>query len=671
MAGVLIVLVFAMFAALMYTRAMPALLALPLMAVGMAAVARVPLSDIGTVVSTVPPNIAAYILILIFGAMLGRVTMQTGIAERIINFAAEFGGDRPALLAMVLSAAVAVLFTSLSGLGAIIMVGSIVLPVMMTVGVPRKVAAPMFLLAFALGFIFNIVQWNFYTKYFGVTQQQMQHFAFVLAGIDLVAFLAFALVGFRTTRDYATWAVSAGEHPARTVPWFALLTPMLPIVLYFVLKVDAIVAFGLSAIYGVVSTSPARAIQTLVACAIRGLEDVAPAVLLMVGIGMLLTATKTPQVSAALRPLVASEALRHPLFYVCIFGLFSPLVLYRGPLNPFGVGIAVFTVLFTAHVLPPVILVAAIMAVVQVQNVCDPTNTANVWIANYTGVALNEITRRTLPYQVAVATAACLIVIAFSRSLFGSNPFSLPMGVAAAAEALPGLYAPDGAAQTVAIGTDGTADASYAANVVLRDLNGGWHDFHAMRSDDDPNAADCAQKPYSAFLRVTASRFRLESGTDVDVGLILSDCAGWGVDEWHEHAVLTHEPTATDLQRLAMSALVRVRVWVREQPRIASNLFAHGLAFDPSRDRPTYFYALFKTVDGYMRAMVRPGGPAYAAGMRTNDIVDKLDGKFWWEYGTYQTQLRAYDGKPHTFNLTRGAKAVFVQLGAPFTQGTP
>jgi len=665
--GALIVLVFAAFAALMYTRVMPALLALPLMAVSMAAVAGVPLSDIGAVVSTIPPNIAAYILILIFGALLGRVTMQTGIAEKIINFAAEFGGDRPALLAMVLCAAVAILFTSLSGLGAIIMVGSIVLPVMMTVGVPRKVAAPLFLLAFALGFIFNIVQWNFYTKYFGVTQQQMQHFAFALAGIDLLALLAFALVGFRSTRDYASWAVSIEEQPpARTVPWFALFTPILPIVLYFGLKLDAIIVFALSAMYGVLTTSPARAVQTLVACAIRGLEDVAPAVLLMIGIGMLLTATKTPQVSAALQPLVASQALRNPVFYVAVFGLLSPLVLYRGPLNPFGVGIAVFTVLFTAHVLPPVILVAAIMAVVQVQNVCDPTNTANVWIANYTGVALNEITRRTLPYQVAVATAACLLVSAFAGSLFGTTPFSIPSTPAAAAESTEGLYAPEGAAQTIAIGTDGSKDASYAANTVVRHVNGGWRDFRAIRSNEDPNSADCSRKPYAAFLRVTSSRFVLESGTDVDVGLVLSDCAGWGVDEWHEHAVFAREPSSDDLAQLAISALVRIRVWIHERPRLASNLFAHGLAFDRSVDRPTYFYSLFKTVDGNMRAMVRPGGPAYAAGMRTNDIVDKLDGKFWWEYGTYQTQLRAYDGKPHTFDLMRGPQSVSVRLGAPF-----
>ena len=46
--------------------------------------------------------------------------------------------------------------------------------------------------------------------------------------------------------------------------------------------------------------------------------------------------------------------------------------------------------------------------------------------------------------------------------------------------------------------------------------------------------------------------------------------------------------------------------------------------------------------------------------------VDKLDGKYWWEYGTYQTQLRAYDGQPHTFEITRGKEKVSVALGAPF-----
>jgi hypothetical protein len=66
-----------------------------------------------------------------------------------------------------------------------------------------------------------------------------------------------------------------------------------------------------------------------------------------------------------------------------------------------------------------------------------------------------------------------------------------------------------------------------------------------------------------------------------------------------------------------------------------------------------------------MRAYVRPGGPAYVAGLRTNDIVEKLDGKFWWEYGTFQTQARAYDGKPHAFLVLRGKVERAIALGAP------
>ena len=60
-------------------------------------------------------------------------------------------------------------------------------------------------------------------------------------------------------------------------------------------------------------------------------------------------------------------------------------------------------------------LVAAVMAVVQVQNICDPTNTANVLIANFTGVRIDTITRRTLPYQMAVAIVATLCVVSARR----------------------------------------------------------------------------------------------------------------------------------------------------------------------------------------------------------------------------------------------------------------
>jgi hypothetical protein len=492
----------------------------------------------------------------------------------------------------------------------------------------------------------------------------MYGYALVLAAIDLAALIVYAGVSFSRSRAYATWAVRAERPASPKVPWFALVTPVLPIVLFYTLHWDPVLSFIVSAAYGALTTRPSRAIQTLVASAIKGVEDVAPAVVLFIGIGMLFTATKEPAFVAAMQPLANSHALHNALVFVAIFGVLSPLALYRGPLNPFGVGIAIFTVLLSAHALPAVILVAAIMAVVQVQNVCDPTNTANVWVANYTGVDIEEITRRTLPYQTAVAIAACIAIAVASQAFFKINPFRFGIPAAAAAEPpAPGLFASSAAADRIAVGTDGSADAAVASGAVVRALNGGA--LHAFPMKTDPNAEDCAGKRYAAYAQVLSSRFALTAGTDIDIGIRLFDCGGWVVNEWHDHAVFA-QPGASDIENLAVQGAQRMQQWGAQNGERWNHLLAQGLAY-AAGDPPTYYYSLFKTVDGNMRTYVRAGGPAYAAGMRTNDIVNKLDGLFWWEYGTYQTQARAYDGKPHSFELQRGKSTLTIQLGEPFT----
>ncbi len=361
MSAVVILVIFAVFAALMYARRLPAILAVPLMAVAMALAAGVGLGRIGTIVTGGAVALAPVYVAVVFGALLGRVTLDTGIARAIVNLAAEYGGERPFALALAMCAVVALLFVSLQGLGAIIMVGSIVLPIMMTTGVPRTIAATLFLMAFALGFIFNIANWTFYTKFFGVTPEHLVRYAIVLAIVDAVALVVYAAVAFRRERGYATWAVRAtgDDGETRGVPAVAMLAPVLPIVLYYALHLEAAPAFLLSAIFAVLVTRPRDAVQTLIAAAVRGVEDVAPAVLLFMGIGMLLVATQQPQFAAALAPLAHGGWVRNPIAYVAVFGLASPLVLYRGPLNPFGVGIAIFTVLLASNAVPPVILVAA------------------------------------------------------------------------------------------------------------------------------------------------------------------------------------------------------------------------------------------------------------------------------------------------------------------------
>jgi|HubBroStandDraft_4_1064222.scaffolds.fasta_scaffold00004_172 hypothetical protein len=664
MSAALILFVFAVFAVLMYLRWVPALVAVPAMAMLMPIVAGVPAWKLGGIVTGGAVQLAPVYVAVIFGALLGRVTIETGIARAIVDLAAEYGGEQPLLLSLGFCAIVAVLFVSLSGLGGIIMVGSIVLPIMMTAGVPRTIAATLFLMGFALGFIFNIANWTFYTKYFGVAPQELIRYAIVLAIVDAVALVIYAAISLRRERAYATWAVPAEPQERARVPAIALITPLLPLVLYYAMHMEAAPAFLVAAIFGAIITHPSEAVQCLVAAAIRGVEDVAPAVLLFMGIGMLLVATSEPQLTAALQPLVGGGWLRNPVAFVLLFGLASPLVLYRGPLNPFGVGIAIFTALLAAHVLPPVVIVAAIMAVVQVQNVCDPTNTANVWIANFTGVPIDAITKRTLPYQMGVAIVATIAVVVAAPALFGVRPFAAIASAAAAAETLPGLDASPAARNRVAIDDDGTPLGRAAADTVGAALAGGpLQTFHAR---EDPNGSDCAQKRYAAYVYVAATTFSLTEGDDLDVGLRLQDCGGWIVSEWHDHEIVPPPPDGGAARTLAAEGVARLRAWARSDPARSTNLFNTGVAARAG-DKPTYFYAFFRGADGNLRAYVRAGGPAYVAGLRSGDVIEDIDGLPWWQYGTFVSERLAYDGKPHVFEIVRGNRQIEIRLGAPFT----
>jgi hypothetical protein len=307
------------------------------------------------------------------------------------------------------------------------------------------------------------------------------------------------------------------------------------------------------------------------------------------------------------------------------------------------------------------------MAVVQVQNVCDPTNTANVWVANFTGVHIDTITKRTLPYQVAVAIAATLAVVLAAPQLFGVAAFHFSIPAARADTLGGGFYAPDRSSGLVGIADDGTPLARAAAESVAKDLQDGGR--RALLVRDDANDGDCARKAYAAYLHVSVSQFTLIEGDDLDVGLRLEDCGGWIVQEWHDHRIVAAPPGEAVVRELALEGAARLRAWAAADPGHSVELFSRGVAAAPG-DPPTYFFALFKTVDGNMRTYVRGGGPAYVAGLRSGDVVNKIDGKFWWEYGTFQTQLRAYDGKPHSFEVQRGSQTLDVRLGAPFVPAT-
>ena len=428
MIGFLLIAIFAVFAVLMFTRKIPALLAVPMMAVLIAAAVGTPFSALlNDIISAGSIKLAAAYVAVFAGAMLGRVMMQTGIAEGLIKRAAEFGGDKPLVVAFGLMFVTAVLFTSLTGVGAIIMVGSLVLPIMMSLGIPRKLAGTFFLLAFATGFIFNISLIRFYREILQVAPDaplppEIVRFQLVLLAVMTAGTIIYTIISAKRSPELALMTAETKEELTdkindKNAPLISFITPLVPLVLYFGFNNfgwKEVPSFLAGSIYGTLITQPKRAIQILTSSLIRGLEDGAPAAILMMGIGMLINALQLPAVKLALEPLIKNLPIVSPWTYVLFFGILSPLALYRGPFNLFGLGAGFFAIVAGAGLIPAIAVLAAAMAIVQLQNVCDPTNTHNVWVANYVGVRVEELTKSTI---------ATMIVICFIGLIFGALMF--------------------------------------------------------------------------------------------------------------------------------------------------------------------------------------------------------------------------------------------------------
>ncbi|TAM91341.1 hypothetical protein EPN42_04095 [bacterium] len=235
---------------------------------------------------------------------------------------------------------------------------------------------------------------------------------------------------------------------------------------------------------------------------------------------------------------------------------------------------------------------------------------------------------------------------------------------------LPGLFAPAAAARTVAVTPAASVDANVAAREAARAIDQTWNDLRPLSFEGDAAESDCRVKPFTADARIDAGDTPYADGLLVEVTFDLVDCAGWEVDQWTEQRLLPSGASRAEVERalrtLARRTATDADVWAHLHRQRAQRLFDEGLALLPG-DPPTYLYSFYKTADGKMRVAARPGGPAWEAGARGGDVLVRLDGKFWWEYGTFQTQRRAYDGFPHTLSLERGGRTFDVHLGAPLT----
>jgi hypothetical protein len=355
--------------------------------------------------------LATAIIATIFGGMFAVYVRNLKIAERMVYWTAEYAGENPFLVALAVFAVTAVVFTSIGGLGTVIMLGAIILPILRSIGLTPIVAAGTFLIAISLGGTLQPVARRLWIDYYGIAPRVLDSILWTLVSLYAATGVIWIFLG---TRKRLLSSFCAEERPrekhSNGMPARLILAPAIPVVLVYFAGVEEITAFTLTIAYMFVCVCRrAGAARELVRSLIEGAQTVMPPVLLMLGIGILLVSLTTDAVQGYLRPLLAQVTPATRAGYIAGFALAAPLALYRGPLNVWGMGLAVSSILLTTSPLPPAAILCAILAVNMLQGVCDPTNTANVWIAGYLGITANQILRHTIVLVWAAAIAAVII----------------------------------------------------------------------------------------------------------------------------------------------------------------------------------------------------------------------------------------------------------------------
>lgn len=418
---ILILVAFAVFVGLMVAKKLPTILALPLLGVLTAVIAGVPFMTpaeeggqtiMSYVIGSGASRLAGTIIATIFGGMFAKVIQKQGISDAIIRKAAELAGDKPYAIAFVLTAATALIFSAIGGAGPVIMVSTIVIPLMLSAGIQPVVAAGLVLFGISTGGLFNVANYQFYVDTIGMDMDMIKSASIVMGIASVVAIVAYVLLNVKRTGGKSYWAKPAADE-TKEVNVFALLAPLVPILLVFVFQFTAELSLIIAVIYTILVTNPRQIIQVASSSLVEGIQDVAGVTALMIGIGILLNGVSAEATVALMQPLIGAIMPRSAVVYVIAFTILSPLALYRGPLNSYGLGSGLANIMLAAGTMSPAAVGNALRATGVVQGVSDPTNTQNVIVADYAKVDVNAILKSTLPYTIFVTFVTLVYTAVF------------------------------------------------------------------------------------------------------------------------------------------------------------------------------------------------------------------------------------------------------------------
>lgn len=370
--------------------------------------------------TTGPAEYAKSMLVnVFFGAFFGRVLVDSGIAATLIRKVVELGGDKPRITMSLLCVVTAVIIMSMTGIGPVISIAVIVLPILMSLGISVPVVLFSFMGSIMAGIFANIVNFKQYqTIYAGFnpaaeSYTYNDYFQIGMIGmvVSLVVVLTVANISMNKKKRYAMAAnVPAEGGDAPMISWLAVLLPVLGVVL---LDLPIILGFILAGIWALLFTGKLRGgykeiCRQFAKLFTDGAVDVAPMVGFLMTLAMFnnSAAYASPYFSAIFGDLIPQS----PLVLAIVFAILTPLGFFRGPMNLVGSGSAILAVVLAVNpTMSPAFLFPLFAITTIAPQHLDITQSWVAWGLGYTKVTSREYMKKSIPTGWIVGAILCLI----------------------------------------------------------------------------------------------------------------------------------------------------------------------------------------------------------------------------------------------------------------------
>ncbi len=374
------------------------------------------------VFQTGPENYGKSILVnIFFGAFFGRILIDTGIAATLIRKVVELGGDKPRITMSLLCIVTAVIFTSMTGIGPVISIAVIVLPIMLSLGIPSPIAMFSFMGSIMAGIFGNIVNFKQYQEIFATANESYATydyntyfvFGIIAMAVSLIVVLIVANIAMNRKKTSYAWAATPDSGSTADAPAISWISVILPVIGVVAFKIPIIFGFIFSGLFALLTCrklkgSFADICRMLSKQFSDGAIDVAPMIGFLLTLAMFNNAANyaAPYFRILLGGVIPTSAL-----LLCIaFAVLTPLGFFRGPMNLVGCGAAILAVVVSTAAWPVQFLYPLFAVTTVAPQHLDVTQSWVAWGFGYTKVSTKDYMKMSIPTGWIIGIILCAVV---------------------------------------------------------------------------------------------------------------------------------------------------------------------------------------------------------------------------------------------------------------------